>query len=188
MNRKPSFATPEKYAGPAITLHWLIALLIICGFYIGWVMVHIHGITPTKLRLVSYHKWIGVTVFMLVLLRVLWRATHRPPPLPRQMPAWQRGLAHAVHGALYVLIVAIPVSGYLFSSAQGVQVVYLGVLPLPPLIGPDKALRAVLHTIHVYLNWALFWIVALHVLGALKHQLIDRDGLLARMLPFGRPK
>ncbi|KAA0082295.1 cytochrome b [Trinickia soli] len=174
----------ERYTTTAIGLHWLIATLMICGFALGWVMTSIHGFTPAKLRYVSWHKWIGVTVFALATLRILWRATHRGPPLPRRMPVWQRAAAHLVHALLYVLMIAIPLTGYLFSSASNVPVVYLGLVPLPRLIAPDPALKVVFKTAHLILNYSLAVLVLAHVGAALKHQWIDRDGLLARMLPF----
>ncbi|MBN3752630.1 cytochrome b [Paraburkholderia sp. Tr-20389] len=179
-----SAGKPQRYSRTAIALHWLIALLMICGFYLGWIMTDIPGFTPTKLKYVSWHKWIGVTVFALAVLRLIWRATHEAPSMPAAMPAWQKGAAHATHALLYVLMLAIPVTGYFFSSAAGVQVVYLGVLPLPTLIGPDQALKAVLRTAHIALNYTLLALFAMHVLAALKHQFVERDGLLARMIPF----
>lgn len=184
MASKPSFGASDSYTRTAIALHWLIALLIICGFGLGWVMTDIPGFTPTKLRYFSWHKWIGVTVFGLVVLRILWRATHDAPPLPRRMPAWQRVAANMVHVALYVLMVAIPVSGYLYSSAANVPVVYLGLVPLPRLIAPDPVLKVVLKNIHITLNYTLLVLFVLHVAAALKHQFMDRDGLLSRMIPF----
>lgn len=174
----------ERYTGPAMALHWLIAVLIIGGFWLGWVMTDIHGFTPTKLKYYSWHKWIGVTVFALAWLRVLWRLTHRPPPLPAGMPKLQRIASEAVHGLLYVLMIVIPASGYLYSSAAGIQVVYLGVFPLPTLIDPDTHLRVILRLVHIWLNYSLLGIFGLHILGVIKHVVIDRDGLLARMVPF----
>src|SRR6185437_3518172 len=103
------------YTSTAIALHWLIAALMVSGFTLGWIMTSIHGLTPAKLRYVSWHKWIGVTVFAFATLRVLWRLTHHAPPLPRRMPAWQRAAANLVHLLLYVLMIAIPITGYLFS-------------------------------------------------------------------------
>ncbi|MDR6375911.1 MULTISPECIES: cytochrome b [Paraburkholderia] len=173
-----------RYHSAAIALHWLIAVLIVGGFYLGWIMTDIPGFTPTKLKYFSWHKWIGVTVLMLAVARVLWRATHRAPALDSATPAWQKAAAHVVHGLLYLLMLAIPVSGYLYSSAAGIQVVYLGIVPLPTFIGPDPALKATLRTVHVLLNYTLLALVAMHVLAALKHQFVDRDGLLARMIPF----
>jgi cytochrome b561 len=176
--------TPTRYGTVAIALHWLIALLIVCGFALGWVMTDIPGFTPTKLKYFSWHKWIGVTVFALVIIRILWRATHATPPMPSHMPKWQRGIAHLTHFLLYVLMVVIPVSGYLYSSAANVPVVYLGLVPLPRLIAPDPHLKEVLKSVHITLNYTLLVLVVLHVLAALKHQILDRDGLLSRMIPF----
>ena len=166
-----------------MTLHWLIALLILWGFALGWVMTDIPGFTPTKLRYFSWHKWIGVTVFALAAVRVLWRATHVPPGLPPGMSAVQRLSAHAVHAVLYGLMLLIPVTGYLYSSASNIPVVYLGVVPLPRLINPDPVLKETFRTLHVVLNYALLSLVVLHLLAVAKHQVVDRDGLLSRMLP-----
>jgi cytochrome b561 len=186
MTHRDSFTVGrnEAYTSTAIGLHWLIAGLMICGFALGWIMTSIHGFTPAKLRYVSWHKWIGVTVFALATLRVLWRLTHRTPPLPRRMPPWQRAAANLVHLLLYGLMIAIPITGYLFSSASNVPVVYLGVVPLPRLIAPDPTLKALFKTAHLVLNYTLAVLFLAHVGAALKHQWIDRDGLLTRMLPF----
>ncbi|MEJ8795403.1 cytochrome b [Trinickia caryophylli] len=180
----PSFASAEAYTRTAIALHWLIALLIVSAFAIGLVMTDIPGFTPQKLRYFSWHKWIGVTVFALALLRILWRLTHEAPGLPQRMSAWQRTAAHAVHGLLYLLMIAVPVTGYLYSSAANVPVVYLGLVPLPRIIAPDPTLKEVLKTAHVTLDYVLGAFVLAHVAAALKHHWIDRDGLLARMIPF----
>jgi cytochrome b561 len=177
------------YTRTAILLHWLVAALIVAGFGLGLYMVDLK-LSPTKLKLYSWHKWVGVTIWLLVVVRLLWRGTHRPPALPA-MPGWQRAAAHAVHIALYVLLLAIPVSGWLFSSASGFPTVYLGVLQLPDLLGKDKALAETLKEVHETLNWTLFAIVVLHVVAAIKHHLVDRDPVLHRMLPLlpqPRPK
>jgi cytochrome b561 len=176
-------APTANYTRTAITLHWLIALLMVCAFGLGWVMTGIHGITPTKLRYYSWHKSLGVTVFALGLLRIAWRATHRAPALPPGMPRWQRAAAHGAHALLYVLMFAVPLSGYFYSSAANVPVVYFRLVPLPMLIAPDPLLKSILHTLHVGLNVTLAVLVVVHVLAALKHQWLDRDGLLARMIP-----
>jgi cytochrome b561 len=173
----------DRYTLPAIVLHWLIALLIIATFLLGLTMVDIPGLTPTKLKYFSWHKWMGVTVLGLACLRLLWRATHKAPPYPVGMSAWQQKAAHVVHALLYLLIFAVPLSGYFFSLAAGVPVVYLGIVPLPVLIGPDPQLKALLRETHYVLNMTLLAFVCLHVLAALKHLLIDRDRLFSRMLP-----
>lgn len=186
MKRSIPTRTTATYTNTAIALHWAVAALMVWGFALGWIMTEIHGITPTKLRYFSWHKWIGVTVLVLALARLLWRATHQPPELPDGMHAWERLAAHAGHALLYVLMLAIPVSGYFYTSAAGVPVVYLGVLPLPTFIHADPALAKVLKAVHIWLNYGLLAAVAGHLLAVVKHQLFDRQRLLQRMLPFGR--
>ena len=172
-----------RYTRTAIALHWLIALLIFAAFPLGLYMTGLQ-LSPRKLQLYSYHKWIGVGVLLLAGLRLAWRAGHRPPPLVAGMPRWQEIAAHATHHLLYLLLLLIPISGWLMSSALGVPVVWFGVLPLPDLVGKDKELGEVLKLVHKTLNYGLLLLVLAHVAGAVKHQWVDRDGTLARMLPF----
>ncbi|MCL4469855.1 MAG: cytochrome b [Gammaproteobacteria bacterium] len=174
---------PVRYTRTAVALHWLAAILIFAAFPLGLIMSDL-PLSPLKLKLISYHKWLGVSVFLLAAARLAWRATHTPPPLPDVMPAWQRRAASGLHFLLYLLLFAIPLSGWLMSSAKGFQTVYFGVLPLPDLIGKDKALGDALQEVHEMLNYGLLALVSAHVAAALKHQFIDRDGILARMLPF----
>jgi len=178
----------RRYTLPAIVLHWLIAIAIIGTFTLGLVMTDIPGITPTKLRYYSWHKWAGVTVLLLATLRLLWRLLNHPPQYADQMPAWQRGAAHGLHWLLYILMFAVPLSGYLFSSAAGFPVVYFGLFQLPTLIAPDPALKATLLGVHYWLNMSLAALVGLHVLAAFKHLLVDRDGVMQRMLPISPRK
>lgn len=168
------------YSTPAIVLHWLVALLIFVAFPLGLYMADL-PLSPEKLKLISYHKWIGVTVFMLAGLRVVWRLTHTPPPLPASVAGWQRRASAVAHGLLYLLILVIPISGWLMSSAKGVQTVWFGVLPLPDLIGKDKALGHLLEEVHETLNYTLLALVVLHVAGALQHHFIERQPFLQRM-------
>jgi cytochrome b561 len=175
--------TSSRYTAPAITLHWLIALLIFAGFGLGLIMTDIPGLTPTKLRYYSYHKWIGITVFLLVVVRVIWRLTHRPPPLLPPMSRWQRISANAVHMTLYGLMLVIPLAGYLYSYAAGVPVVYFGLVELPPLITPDPAYKDLFKYTHVFLNYVMAALVIIHILAALWHQFVQRDNLLLRILP-----
>lgn len=172
-----------RYTKTAILLHWLTALLIASGFMLGVTMVDIPGITPTKLKYFSWHKWIGITVLGLACVRVLWRLTHPAPAYPDTMPAWQQKAAGGLHHLLYVLIFAVPISGYFYSLAAGVPVVYLGIIPLPVLIEPNQEWKPILRLVHFTLNMMLLAGVSLHVLAALKHHFIDRDGVLKRMLP-----
>ena len=169
-----------RYSTPAIVLHWLVALLIFAGFPLGLYMVDL-PLSPDKLRLYSYHKWIGITVLLLVAVRVSWRLSHVPPPLPASVAAWQRQASAVVHGLLYLLMIAIPLSGWLMSSAKGFQTVWFGVLPLPDLIGKDKALGDQLAEVHKILNFTLLALVVLHVGAALQHHFIERQPFLQRM-------
>ena len=172
-----------RYTKTAMLLHWLIALLIVCAFALGLTMVDIHGFTPTKLHYYSWHKWLGCTVFGLACLRLLWRLWHQPPPYPYTMSKWQQNAASGLHGLMYFLIFAIPVSGYFYSLAAGVPVVYLGLFPMPVLIDPNPELKPILKLVHYTLNVVLLGGFCLHVLAALKHQFIDRDKIMKRMLP-----
>ncbi len=126
-----SGGTVQRYGTTAIVLHWLTALLIVCGFTLGLSMVGL-PISRQKLQWYAWHKWIGITVFLLTCARLAWRLWHPAPALP-PMPAWEARAAVLSHRALYVLLLAIPLSGWSFSSASGVQVVYLGLIPLPDL-------------------------------------------------------
>ena len=173
------------YTATAKLLHWLIALMIFGMLGFGFYMTGL-DLSPTKLELYSWHKWAGVTVFMLVLVRLAWRIGHRPPALPAHMPAIERLAAHAGHHLLYLLMLAIPLSGWLMSSAKGFQTVWFGVLPLPDLLAKDKALGNLLETVHVALNFTLIAVLLGHVGAALKHHFIDRDDVLTRMLPRRR--
>jgi cytochrome b561 len=174
--------TVLKYTRTAIALHWLTALLILVALPMGMVM-HELDLSPFKLQLYAWHKWIGVTVFGLTLLRLLWRATHPVPPPPAGMPAWQRWLASGVHGLLYLLLILIPLSGWLMSSAKGFQTVYLGIWPIPDLVGKHEDLGEILEEVHEALNNGLMWLLLAHVGAALKHHYLDGDDTLRRMLP-----
>lgn len=176
----PQLIDAPHYTRTAMKLHWLMALLIFAGYGLGHYMSTL-GLSPQKLSMVAWHKWIGVTVFVLALLRGGWRLTHRPPPLPASISGLQRLAAEAVHGVLYLLMFAIPLSGWLMSSAHGYQTVYLGLLPLPDLLAKDEALAERLELVHTALNYLLLAGVAGHLGAALKHQFLSRDGVLSRM-------
>ena len=170
-----------RYDRVAIALHWLIAGALFVTFPLGLYMADL-PLSPRRHELASYHRWIGVTVFGLMSVRLGWRLRHRPPPLP-PMPAWQRRAATATHWALYGLLLAIPLSGWLHGSAAGAPTVYLGRWPLPDLVGEDETLAEGFRLAHVALNFSLLALVIVHVAAAVRHQFVDRDGLIARMLP-----
>ena len=175
------------YTPVAKALHWLIALLLFGLLALGFYMQDL-PLSPQKLQLYAWHKWAGVTVFLLVLVRLAWRVTHRPPPLPEHMPRVMQLAAHAGHVLLYALMIAIPLSGWLMSSAKGFQTVWFGVLPIPDLLDKNRELGDLLQTVHLSLN--LFFVVVLigHMGAALKHHFIDRDDVLTRMWPAHSPE
>lgn len=181
--RSPNSPQATAYTRTAIGLHWLIALALAGTFALGLYM-HELPLSPQKLKLYSWHKWAGVSIFLCVMLRLAWRLGHRPPALPAHMPAWQARVAEATHHLLYLLMFAVPLSGWLMSSAKGFQTVWFGVLPLPDLLQKDKELGDVLQQLHMALNFGMAGLVIAHAGAAIKHHLIDRDDVLARMLPF----
>jgi len=168
-----------RYSGVAIALHWLLALMILVAFGVGIYMSDL-PVSPTRLKLYNWHKWAGVTILALSALRLLWRLGHKPPAdVP--MPAWQTGAAHATHGLLYLLFFAVPLIGWAYSSAAGYPIVWFGVLPLPDFVPVDKALAEMIKPWHERAAIAMMLLVLLHVAGAIKHQFVDRDGLINRM-------
>ncbi|MEY4737926.1 MAG: hypothetical protein RL302_2245 [Pseudomonadota bacterium] len=175
-----------RYTGTAIALHWLLGLTLVGLFIMGNYMADL-PFSPQRLKLYNYHKWAGITVLALSLLRLLWRTTHRPPELPQaitaRMPAWQHWAHHGTHYALYALFFVVPLLGWAYSSAAGFPVVVFGVLPLPNIAPVGKELAEMIKPLHGLAAWALAGLVVLHVAAALKHQFIDRDGLIGRMLP-----
>ena len=181
---KPIVST---YTKTAVFSHWITLILIVLGFSLGLYMVDLK-LSPEKLILYSRHKWIGITVLLIAVLRLAWRAFHPTPSMPEATPRWQRGIAQGVHVALYVLILAIPLTGWMFSSAAGFSVKYFGVIPLPDLVSKSKDLAYLLRDLHETLAWLLAGLVGLHAAAALKHHFIDRDDVLVRMLPFLRRK
>ena len=175
-------ARNTTYTTTAKSLHWLMAVLLIGLLALGFYMQGL-PLSPEKLQLYAWHKWAGVTAFLLVLFRLAWRVTHIPPALPASMPKLMQFAAHAGHLALYGLMLAIPLSGWLMSSAKGFQTVWFGVLPIPDLLDKNKELGDLLQTVHMSLNLLFVVTIAGHVGAALKHHLIDKDDILTRMLP-----
>jgi len=177
---------PDQYGLTARSFHWIMALLIVGLYCVGYIMTNL-DVSPAKLRFYSYHKWTGVTVFGLAVLRLLWRWHAPPPALPLHLRAWEKSVAEMTHRLLYLLLFLVPLSGWLMSSAKGFQTVYLGLLPIPDAVAKNAALGATLDEVHYALNSLLLIVVLGHAAAALKHHFIDRDEVLARMTPGLRP-
>lgn len=176
----------NRYTLPAIALHWLLAVALVGLLVFGWYMVGL-PFSPTKLKYYNWHKWAGMTILALSVLRLLWRITHRPPALPAKMaaamPHWQHVGYHGVHHLLYALFFVVPLLGWAYSSAAGFPVVWFGVWQLPDWVSPNPELAEILKPLHMISAYSLAVLIVLHIAAALKHQIIDRDGLLRRMLP-----
>lgn len=170
-----------RYTLPARLLHWLTAIGIIAAFGLALSFDDMK-LSPAKITLINYHKWIGITVLGLVAVRLLWRLTHPAPRLPASMPKWETTIAHATHTILYCLMFAVPLGGWLYSSAKGYPVVWLGLVRLPDLIGKNPALAELLKDLHGTGGWAMILLALLHAAAALKHHFISRDDILKRMI------
>jgi cytochrome b561 len=182
-----SSAFELRYTRPAIALHWILAAFIIGNLGFGLYMVGL-PLSPQKLKYLSWHKWVGVTVLILSAARILWRLTHPAPALPASMKPWEARLTNASHVLLYVLFFAAPLTGWLFSSAAGLQTVYLGVLPIPDLLAKNKELADALKVTHRWINYTMATVIVLHAAAALKHHFVDRDEVLTRMIPSLPPR
>jgi cytochrome b561 len=182
-----------RYTAGAILLHWLIAAMLITNIGIAWYFNTLHG--AAKVAPVQLHKSIGITILILSLIRLGWRLAFPPPPTPPWFGGWQKALAESVHVLFYVVMIGMPLSGWIFSSASPLIRVFpitlYGVIPWPA-IGPlttlphdqMKAVHGVFLTVHETLAKGAYLLIVLHVSGVLKHQFFDRDGMPGRMIPF----
>jgi cytochrome b561 len=175
----------RRYAATAQILHWLIALLIVIQFILARMAAHL-PLGVRKLALLAEHKSFGMTVLMLVVVRLAWRLKNPPPPLPDDMHRVERFLATVTHVSFYVLLFAMPLSGWLMSSAKNYSVSWFGAFTWPNLIAPNEAAFKYLMALHHLLSKVLFAIASLHVLAAFKHHFWNKDDVLARMVPTFR--
>ena len=190
------YAEPiRRYNRIAMTFHWLVAALILIN--VAWGLRAVGSDKAQAQGLIDTHKSIGLTVLGLVLLRLLWRFGHRPPPLPRSYPRWERSLAHGAHWALYATMLLLPLTGYIHDSAWAEAATHpirwFGLFQVPrlPVIKTlDPAMKEQVHSgfaaAHLYMTYVLYALVALHLIGVAKHHIIDHEGEIGRMLPrFG---
>jgi cytochrome b561 len=176
--------TPSgRYTAVAQGLHWLIAGLIVTQFVLA-ISADDLPLGAHKLALLARHKSFGMTVLMLAALRLLWRLKNLPPELPSGMTPLERMLARSTHVAFYVLLFAMPMTGWLMSSAKNYSVSWFGLFTWPNLIGKNEAAFDLLRSTHHILGDVLFAIAVLHILAALKHHFWNKDDVLLRMLPF----
>lgn len=173
----------ERYSRGAIVLHWALAILIVANLAIGL----LHEDMPDDARRfwMGQHFAIGISVLVLTVVRLLWRLTHRTPELISTQARWERALAWAVHRLFYALMIVLPLLGWLTVSAgDGLTVSMFGLFDVAPLPWPEsEAAGEAYGEAHELLAFAMIGLIVLHVAGALKHHLVDRDATLARMLP-----
>ena len=171
--------TTEAYGSVAKTFHWVIAVLMIGILAVGLYMTGMK-LGPDKFKLYGLHKSFGITILTLATLRLLWRLTGKHPfPLPNHQ-TWEKILAKLTHGLLYAALFAMPLSGWIMSSATGFSVSFFGLFTLPDVVGPNDKLSHLANEFHEIAAWVVIGLIALHAAGALKHHLIDRDNTLRR--------
>jgi len=171
---------PNSYSRVAVVLHWLIAALLLGQIAFGWFLTTIARGAPTRSIYVNFHKSTGITIGVLILARIVWRLLHAPPPLPSFMPTWQRAAARANHIALYVLMLTMPLSGYIASNFSKYGIKLYNAVKLPPW-GPDnRHVYALFNSTHVVAAYVFAAIIAAHVFAALLHA-VRRDRVLSRM-------
>jgi cytochrome b561 len=174
--------TADGFGAVAKAFHWVTLLLLVGSFTIALSMESL-PLSPRKLQLFAWHKWVGLTVFLVVVLRLAWRLANPVPRQPKEMPPWQRRLAALSHAALYGLLIVMPVTGWVMSEALNLPVVYLGLFRIPSPFAVDRALGEAMRAVHLALALTLLALASVHTLAALYHHFILRDDVLRRMLP-----
>jgi cytochrome b561 len=175
--------TFDRFGLVAITLHWLTLVLLIGSFMLGLSLLDM-PLSPRKLQFYSWHKWFGVTVFLVTILRLGWRHLNPVPEQPTGTPRWRHLLASLSHGALYAIIIIMPLTGWIMSATLNFPVVFLGFIQLPNPFGVDPAVGAAMQSVHNALAITLLIIIAVHSAAALYHHFMLRDNVLRRMLPW----
>jgi cytochrome b561 len=177
---------PQSSHGTVTRLfHWVVVLLVLIQIPAGIAMIVPATVLEQRTIDVLYiiHKGLGAVLLVVILLRVLWRLTHRPLPMPGHWPPLERRIASVTHGFIYVLLVVVPVSGYVRVIADGFPIELLDWLGVPPLLPNMPAVASVASLVHRFAVFVLVGLVAVHIAEVLRHQLVERDGEMARMWP-----
>lgn len=174
--------TLERYGSINILFHWVIASIIIFQIIVGLYATEL-PVSPIKLKLFRLHKEWGFTLLFLTLLRLAWRITNPLPDLS-SLPAWERISARFVHWMFYILLILLPITGWLTSSAAGIPISYFGLFTFPDLVPANESLRTAFATAHEVFAYSFIAFLTLHIAAALKHHFIDKDTILRRMLWF----
>ncbi len=172
---------PGRYDTVAVSLHWILVVGILCQIALGLYLGEVPRNTPGRTVWVNFHKSVGITLGVLILFRLYWRLTHRPPALPATMARWERIAARASHALLYLCMIGMPLSGYVATNFSKFGIKYFGLVEFPPWGYEDRQIYALFNGTHKALAVLFIVLIAIHVAAALKHGAIDRDGLLRRM-------
>ena len=172
-----------RYNNVAIIFHWLVAVLVLVLIGLGLYMVDIPRGTPERAYFYNLHKSIGLTTGIIVLIRYWWRRKNPPPPLPSSMPAWQVTASNISHALLYALLIMMPVAGFTASQFTKYGVTYFGLFKIPPMGPQNQVLYDFFQGVHENTAYLLIVIVIVHILAALQHLLLKKDGIFQRMLP-----
>ena len=178
MNSNAASKLP-RYTPTAVALHWSLAILLAGMIGVGWTMVSIED-EPGSGWLFSLHKSVGIVILALVAWRAIWRLWHPPTPLPMSVPAWQKTASRVSHRLLYAAMIAMPFLGLTGSAFSKSGIAFFG-LSIPRAIAPNHDLAEALFTAHSVVAWALVALIAVHVIAALKHLIVNRDGVFQRM-------
>jgi cytochrome b561 len=171
----------QRYTRTAMLLHWLIALLLLAQFGFGWWLDEVPRNTPERGFFINWHKSTGIIIGLLILLRIVWRLMHTPPPLPQTIPHWQQRLASLNHLLMYSCMVLMPLSGYVASNFSKYGVKFFNAVKWAPWGSEDKLIYAIFNQTHKITAIVLAALIVLHLLALIKHALIDRDQLFSRM-------
>ena len=178
--------TTRSWGSLSKAFHWLIVLLIINQWWIADRAEELKGLA--KLEALAWHKSFGMTILMLAVLRLIWRLANPTPDLTTETKPWERVLAKISHLLLYALIFAMPLTGWMMSSAKNYPVSWFKLFQFPDLVAPAEQTFRQMHDLHHLLFSVLVCVALLHIAGALKHHFIDKNDVLKRMLPFGGVK
>lgn len=171
-----------RYAAPARWLHWGSAILMLAVVILGWIMESLPDEAASRGTVLMLHKSVGLTILAVTAIRLIWRARHPPPPSGR-WGAWEAAAAALSHWLLYLVLLAMPASGYLMSAGHARRIPFFGLVDIPLLVPADETVYSIGHTVHILGQWAVYGLVLLHVAATVWHIAIRRDGTLDRMLP-----
>tara|TARA_A100001391_G_scaffold186637_1_gene155969 strand:+ start:405 stop:956 length:552 start_codon:yes stop_codon:yes gene_type:complete len=175
----------RRYSTGAMLFHWTIAIAVIVNWRIAEAAEHAD--MPAKAEIFANHKALGILILVLTLGRLAWRWTHPVPALPSDLAKWEAVLAHTVHIVFYILLIGLPLGGWLANSMTGRDIDFFGLFTIPPLpIGANEDLGGSIFDMHALGGTIFLYLIGLHILGALKHTFFDKNGGIFRMLPFGK--